>query len=199
MISLKIGRRKVKVRSFKDMLVSEYFQMDSRPEVVKYIALQTGNEESFIMNCEMNPHVVGRINNIDVNNIHNCQSIKFKRKIYIDFRSIPFGVHYLSETLHLDKKDNMALWTFAIALNYKKTNNFNMSEVIQVYDKLMESKALDVIPTMNYFLIGYLKKKIFTRKNLSLFIRASPIIAKALALKLWSFITQKIKYKRLQK
>ncbi len=199
MIKVKIGNRKVVLRSFKDMLVSEYFQMDREPELLKYIALQTMSDEAFIMRCEINFSVVRRINNIDVNNIYNCQSIKYKRKIYIDFESIPYGVQYLFENIQRDKKENMPLWAFAIALNYKKTGNFSINEIIEVYGDLMESKAIDVIPTMNTFIVAFFKKKLFTRRNLSTFIKIFPTIIKALARKSWNFITQKINSRKPQR
>lgn len=198
MVTLKIFKRKVKVRTFKEMMVSEYLQLKGELDVVKYIALQVGEAPDFLMHCNMNHHITGKIGNIDINAL-DTRSVRYDGKTYIDFHNIPYGVHYTSEAIFRDKRENQNLWVFAIALNYKVSNNFNMSEIKVVYDGLMNQRAIDVIPTMNYFITGFYKKKVLTTKNLITFIKMFPTILKVSVLRLWSSTMRKIRYRKYLK
>ena len=194
MITLRIFERKVKIRTFTEMLTSEYFKMEGVLEPIKYIALQLNKDVSDLLAVETNPMVFHRIANIDINGL-DLRSIKYQGKVYTDFNILVYGIHYLAESIHKMERENSNLWVFSVALSYKKHSDFDMVKVGVIYNNLLASKAMDVIPIMNYFISKYYKKKAFTIKNLKLFILAFPIILKMLIQRLYSFIMQKTKFR----
>lgn len=198
MLTLKIFNRKVKIRTFKEMLTSEYFEMEGVIEPIKYIALQLNKDVSDLLSVKTNPTVIHRINNIDINSL-DIRSLKYQGKVYTDFNILVYGIHYLAESIHKQERENSNLWVFSVALSYKKHGDFDMIKVGVIYNNLLASKAIDVIPIMNYFISKYYKKKAFTIKNLKLFIQAFPTILKTLIQHSFSFIMRKIKYRNYRK
>lgn len=195
MINVKIFDRKVKVRSFKEMLTSEYFQLEGSFDVLDYIALQTGNKVEDLMAVSINRRVISKIANIDINSFQ-CHSIKHKGTRYTGFNAFPYGVSYLAGKFAREERENLSLWIFSTALNYKITENFNIFEINKVYEDLLNRPALDVIPVLKFFNSHFDKKKVFTRTNLKIFMKTFPIIIKALAQSLSNSITRKIKRKK---
>lgn len=198
MITLKIFNRRVKVRSFKDMTLSEYLALDGNPKVVEYLALQLNKDISELLTMEVNPLVLHRINDVDINSL-NLKSIEYKGTYYTGFNAMPYGVHFLADVIFRENRDNQGLWIFAIALSFKVDEVFDIGKATIVYNDLLKMPAIDVAPIMNLFVRHYLKKKVFTIKNLLLFIKASPRVALVLIRDSWSFITRKFNYKRYQR
>lgn len=180
------------------MLTSEYLKMEGVIDPLKYIALQLNKDVSDLLAVETNPMVFHRISNIDINAL-DLRSIKYQGKVYTDFNILVYGIHYLAESIHKQEKENSNLWVFAVALSYKKHGDFDMIKVGVIYNHLLASKAMDVIPIMNYFISKYYKKKAFTIKNLKLYMKAFPIILKMLIQRSYSFIMRKIKFKNYRK
>lgn len=194
MITLRIFERKVKIRTFTEMLTSEYLKMEGVIDPLKYIALQLNKDVSDLLAVETNPLVFNNIANIDIDAL-DLRSIKYQGKIYTDFNILVYGIHYLAESIHKQERENSNLWVFSVALSFKKHGDFDMIKVGVIYNHLLASKAMDVIPIMNYFISKYYKKKAFTIKNLRLYMKAFPIILKMLIQRLSSFIMRKIKFR----
>ncbi len=195
MINVKIFDRKVKLRSFKEMLVSEYFLLKGELDPIAYIALQTSTKVEDLMAISIDRHLITRIANIDINSF-TCKSIKYKGKTYVGFETYPYGVNYMADKFARDERENLPLWIFAAALNHKRIQTFNSTDVGEVYENLLKSKAIDVIPTLNLFIKHFFKKKVFTVKNLKLFMKGFLIIPKALIQWLYNFIALKTKHKK---
>lgn len=198
MVTLRIFNRKVKIRTFTEMLTSEYLQMEGVINPLKYIALQLNKDVSDLLAVQTDPRVINHIDNIDINSL-DLRSLKYQGELYTDFNILVYGIHYLAESIHKQERENSNLWVFSVALSYKKHGDFDMIKVGVIYNNLLASKAMDVIPIMNYFISKYYKKKVFTIKNSKLFIQAFPTILKMLIQRSYSFIMRKIKYRNYLK